>query len=129
MGDLLLHVFRRAGQHILPILPGLLHALVTRLSTALTATFSQILILPFAYLIGNQADVVLNLLQNIHIDGRSGSEILLVAWCDTADFIQGYWNNRVRCEAALTSTPHCLILLVMQYICIEQASAAAHARS
>lgn len=99
VGDLLLHVFRRAGQQILPILPDLLQALVTRLSTAVTATFSQSLILPFAYLIGSQADVVLNLLESISIDGRSGSQILLNAWCDNAEYFQGFWNNRVRSVA------------------------------
>lgn len=97
VGDLLLHVFRRAGTQILPILPQLLQALVVRLSTAVTATFSQSLLLPFAYLIHAQPDTVLELLENVDApDGRKGVQVVLSTWADLADIIQGFWNNRVR---------------------------------
>ena len=100
VGDLLLHVFRRAGAQILPILPQLLQALVVRLSTAITATFSQSLLLPFAYLIHAQADTVVELLESVDApDGRKGIEVVLSTWADLADIIQGFWNNRVRCVA------------------------------
>ena len=96
VGDLLLHVFRRAGPQILPILPDLLRALVLRLSTALTATFSQSLILPFAYLAGTQPDTALEMLEGIEIEGKNGMDMVLGTWCDLAESIQGFWNVRVR---------------------------------
>lgn len=95
VGDLLLHVFRRAGEVILPILPDLLRALVTRLTTAKTSTFTQSLILPFAYLMHNQTDTVLDLLESVNIDGRNGVEILLPAWTENVDSILGFWNIRI----------------------------------
>lgn len=95
VGDLLLHVFRRAGEVILPILPDLLRALVTRLTTAKTSTFIQSLILPFAYLMHSQTDTVLDLLESVNIDGRNGVEILLPAWTENVDSILGFWNIRI----------------------------------
>lgn len=95
VGDLLLHVFRRAGEAILPILPDLLQALLLRLTKAQTSTFTQSLILPFAYLMHSQTETVLDLLENVHIDGRNGVEILLPAWTDNVDSILGFWNIRI----------------------------------
>jgi hypothetical protein len=95
VGDLLLHVFRRAGEAILPILPDLLRALLNRLTTAKTSTFSQSLILPFAYLMQSQCDVVLDLLESVNIQGKTGVEILLTSWVDNVDSIIGFWNIRI----------------------------------
>lgn len=95
VGDLVLHVFRRAGDAILPILPDLLQALLLRLTTAKTSTFTQSLILPFAYLMHNQTDTVLDLLENVNIDGKNGIEILLPAWTENVDSILGFWNIRI----------------------------------
>ena len=96
VGDLLLNVFRKAIEHIVPVLPGLLKALVYRLATAVTATFSQALLLPIAYLMHSHVDVVLELLESIETDGRSGAQIVLGAWSDLAETLQGFWNIRIR---------------------------------
>lgn len=42
IGDLIIHLFRRAGEAILPVLPQLLQAMVARMRTAKTATFLQV---------------------------------------------------------------------------------------
>lgn len=102
VGDLVLHLIRKAGSSVGPVLPQLLEAFVKRLATAETASFSQSLILPFAYLLQAGPDDVLALLEGIRVDGRageparSGLEVLLTSWCDNVDFFQGYWNLKVR---------------------------------
>jgi hypothetical protein len=95
VGDLTLHLIRRAGDRILPVLPDLLRAFVTRLTTALTMTFTQSLVLPFAYLIHTQLDTVLSLVESMEISGRSGLELLISAWTSCHPSIQGYWNTRI----------------------------------
>lgn len=42
IGDLIIHLMRRAGESILPILQQLLEAMATRMTTAKTATFIQV---------------------------------------------------------------------------------------
>ena len=42
IGDLIIHLFRKAGETILPVLPQLLRAMVVRMKTAKTATFLQV---------------------------------------------------------------------------------------
>jgi hypothetical protein len=42
IGDLIIHLFRKAGVTILPVLPQLLQAMVVRMKTAKTATFLQV---------------------------------------------------------------------------------------
>lgn len=42
IGDLIIHLLRRAGEAILPVLPELLQAMVNRMTTAKTATFLQV---------------------------------------------------------------------------------------
>jgi hypothetical protein len=42
IGDLIIHLFRRAGEAVLPVLPQLLQAMVSRMSSAKTATFLQV---------------------------------------------------------------------------------------
>jgi len=42
IGDLIIHLFRKAGETILPVLPQLLQAMVVRMKTAKTATFLQV---------------------------------------------------------------------------------------
>ena len=41
IGDLIIHLLRRAGEAVLPVLPQLLEAMVKRMRTAKTATFLQ----------------------------------------------------------------------------------------
>jgi hypothetical protein len=102
VGDLLLHAFRRAAEQILPILADLLRALVIRLSTALTATYSQSLILPFAYLIHTQMDTVLQLLESVNVEGKTGVQIVLERWCEYVETFQGFWNIRIRYEEVVS---------------------------
>lgn len=42
IGDLIIHLLRKAGQAVLPVLPGLLQAMVARMPTVSTATFAQV---------------------------------------------------------------------------------------
>ncbi|KAG8689246.1 hypothetical protein FRC11_003586, partial [Ceratobasidium sp. 423] len=80
VGDLIIHLFRRSGEQIGPVLPELLQAMVTRIDSAKTATFLQSLIVPFAFLIHTQRDNVLNLLESISVNSKSGLEVLIHAW-------------------------------------------------
>lgn len=43
MGDLIIHLLRKAGTAVLAVLPDLLHAMVKRMMKAQTATFLQVL--------------------------------------------------------------------------------------
>ncbi|KAI0829067.1 ARM repeat-containing protein [Trametes gibbosa] len=95
IGDLLIHLLRRAGEAVLPVLSQLLQAMVTRMKTAKTATFLQSLIIPFAFLIYNQRDTVLSLLESTNVDGRSGLDILIQTWCENAETFQGFWPTRI----------------------------------
>lgn len=42
IGDLIIHLLRRAGDAVLPVLPDLLQAMVNRMVTAKTASFVQV---------------------------------------------------------------------------------------
>ncbi|GAA5867303.1 hypothetical protein JCM1840_005019 [Sporobolomyces johnsonii] len=101
VGDLVIHLLRKAGTSIGPVLPDLLKAFVTRLATAQTAMFTQSMVLPFAYLIHQQLDTVLSLLENLTVPTGADSaprpalEVLLSAWCDYANDFQGFWNQKV----------------------------------
>ncbi|KAL7284955.1 hypothetical protein ACG7TL_000044 [Trametes sanguinea] len=95
IGDLIIHLLRRAGDAVLPVLPQLLQAMITRMRTAKTATFLQSLIIPFAFLIHNQRDTVLSLLEGMNVDGRSGLDILIQTWCENAETFQGFWPSRI----------------------------------
>ncbi|KAF7302737.1 ARM repeat-containing protein [Mycena chlorophos] len=76
IGDLIIHLLRRAGESVLPVLPQLLQAMIARMRTAKTATFTQSLVVPFAFLINNQRDTVLDLLDGMNVDGRPALDIL-----------------------------------------------------
>ncbi|KAG9127318.1 hypothetical protein FRC07_014851 [Ceratobasidium sp. 392] len=95
VGDLIIHLFRRAGEQIGPVLPGLLQAMVVRIESAKTATFLQSLIVPFAFLIYSQRDTVLNMLEASAVGSRSGLEVLVYAWCENAEMLQGNWPSRI----------------------------------
>lgn len=43
IGDLIIHLMRKAGEAVLPVLPELLQAMLLRMKTAKTATFVQVL--------------------------------------------------------------------------------------
>ncbi|KAG5638025.1 hypothetical protein H0H81_002226 [Sphagnurus paluster] len=95
IGDLIIHLLRRAGESVLPVLPQLLQAMVGRMLTAKTATFLQSLVVPFAFLINNQRDTVLTLLEGTNVNGRSGLDILIQTWCENAETFQGFWPSRI----------------------------------
>jgi len=42
IGDLIIHLMRKAGEAVLPVLPELLQAMLSRMKTAKTATFIQV---------------------------------------------------------------------------------------
>ncbi|KAI5824132.1 ARM repeat-containing protein [Schizophyllum commune Tattone D] len=109
IGDLIIHLLRNAGEAVLPVLPELLQAMVNRMLTAKTATFLQSLVIPFAFLITNQRDTVLQLLEGINVNGRSGLDILLQTWCENAETFQGFWPGRVStlglCELLRAARP------------------------
>ncbi|KAF8554336.1 ARM repeat-containing protein [Imleria badia] len=95
IGDLIIHVLRRAGDSVLPVLPELLHAMVERMLIAKTATFLQSLVIPFVFLIHNQADTVLGMLESTSAQGRTALDILIQTWCENAETFQGFWPTRI----------------------------------
>ncbi|KAJ1302683.1 hypothetical protein OPQ81_002999 [Rhizoctonia solani] len=109
VGDLIIHLFRRSGEQIGPVLPELLQAMVTRIDSAKTATFLQSLIVPFALLIYTQRDNVLNLLESTSVNSKSGLEVLIHAWCENAEMLQGNWPSRISalalCQMFISDRP------------------------
>ncbi|KAK0530068.1 hypothetical protein OC835_004125 [Tilletia horrida] len=107
VGDLLIALLRKAGSAVLPALPELLQALVRRVVDAQTASFSQSLIIPFAYLMQEQAPVVLELLESTSVEVTvpnatgaekrtvSGLEALATKWVEDCETFQGFWAQRV----------------------------------
>ncbi|KAK0554348.1 hypothetical protein OC845_000795 [Tilletia horrida] len=107
VGDLLIALLRKAGNAVVPALPDLLQALVRRLVDAQTASFSQSLILPFAYLMQEQAAVVLELLESTSVQvtvptstgseqrSLSGLEALTTKWVEDCETFQGFWAQRI----------------------------------
>ena len=107
VGDLVVALLRKAGDRIAHVLPELLNAMVQRLATAQTATFTQSLIVPVAYLMhdnDDQAKQIMDLLESIqvspHTDSPSaesgnGLEVLCKKWVDNAETFQGFWAQRV----------------------------------
>ena len=73
IGDLIIHLLRRASSSIVPVLPELLQAMVHRMQTAKTATFVQSLVIPFAFLVQTECDTVLSLLEGMNVNGHSGN--------------------------------------------------------
>ena len=102
VGDLIMHLFRKAGSAIAPVLGDLLRAVVNRLSTAILPSFIQSLIIPFAYLFGTEhTEQTIDLLTSfppVNLpDGTStpALDLVLNSWCETAETITGSWNIRV----------------------------------
>ncbi|KAG8780119.1 hypothetical protein FRC20_008445 [Serendipita sp. 405] len=95
-GDLLVTLFRKAGDAVAPMMKPLLEEIVKRLRTAKTATGSQSLIVPYAYLIHKEPDTVLNLLESTVLeDGQNGLQVLLRSWCENAETFIGAWATRI----------------------------------
>ncbi|KAH9962326.1 ARM repeat-containing protein [Russula compacta] len=108
IGDLIIHLFRRAGESVLPVLPDLLQAMLVRMQTAQTASFLQSLIVPFAFLVYSHCDAVVDLLESAWVGegegegGRLGLEVLLNTWCENAATFQGFWPTRISALALCT---------------------------
>ncbi|KAK4689861.1 importin-9, partial [Tremellales sp. Uapishka_1] len=119
VGDLIMHLFRKAGTSMAPVLGDLLRGVVERLSTAQMPSFIQVssvelvrvsfahphpplqsLVLPFAYLFGTEYTQSTIDLLGFSVTLPDGStkpalELVLSAWCETSDTIAGSWNIRV----------------------------------
>lgn len=106
IGDLIIHLFRRAGEGVLPVLPDLLQAMLVRMRSAQTATFLQSLVVPFAFLVYSHCDAALDLLEATRVgegeDSRLGLDVLLNTWCENATTFQGFWPTRVSALALCT---------------------------
>ncbi|KAF5345146.1 hypothetical protein D9758_009691 [Tetrapyrgos nigripes] len=100
IGELIIHLLRRAGDAVVSVLPELLHAMVVRMQSAKTASFVQSLVIPFAFLINSQRDTVLSLLEEMNIQNpsgganRTGLDVLIQTWCENAETFQGFWPSR-----------------------------------
>jgi hypothetical protein len=55
----------------------------------------QSLVIPFTFLIYNQRDTILNLLESSTVDGRPGLHIFIQTFCENAETFQGFWPARV----------------------------------
>ncbi|KAJ7754965.1 armadillo-type protein [Mycena maculata] len=123
IGELIIHLLRRAGESVLPALPELLQAMIGRMTTAKTATFLQSLVIPFAFLINNQRDTVLDLLESMNVDGRSGLDILIQTWCENAETFQGFWPSRIStmalCQLFVSERPALQTLMVKGDIIVK----------
>ena len=100
VGELVMHLFRKAGQGISPVLPDLLRAIAARLTTAKLPSFIQSLVIPFAYLFSTEyTQSTIDLLSQISLDTEEGQksalQVVLSAWCDVNDTLTGSWNIRV----------------------------------
>lgn len=51
--------------------------------------------IPFAFLINNQRDTVLSLLEASNVQDRSSLDILIHTWCENAETFQGFWPTRI----------------------------------
>jgi hypothetical protein len=51
-------------------------------------------VIPFAFLINNQRDTVLALLEEMNVQGRTGLDVLIQTWCENAETFQGFWQSR-----------------------------------
>ncbi|KAJ7269388.1 ARM repeat-containing protein [Mycena haematopus] len=123
IGDLIIHLLRRAGEAVLPVLPQLLQAMIGRMTTAKTATFLQSLVIPFAFLINNQRDTVLDLLEPMNVQGRSGLDIFIQTWCENAETFQGFWPSRIStmglCQLFVSERPSLQNLMVKGDIIVK----------
>ncbi|SAM58032.1 related to KAP114-Member of the karyopherin-beta family, nuclear import [Ustilago bromivora] len=107
VGNLVVALLRKAGDRIAHVLPQLLNAMVQRLATAQTATFSQSLIVPVAYLLHDnheQAKQIMDLLETVQVarsaenaaaESGNGLEVLCKKWVDNVETFQGFWAQRV----------------------------------
>lgn len=120
VGDLIIHLMRKAGEAVLPVLPELLQAMLLSMKTAKTATFIQVLfftrhfeslahpsflqslVVPFNFLIHNQRDTILGLLESSDVEGDSGLNVFVQTLCENVETFQGFWPSRVSTLALIS---------------------------
>jgi hypothetical protein len=90
VGDLIVQLVRKANNHMMPVLPQLLTAIVHRLSGAKIPSFIQSLITVFAYYIHNDLEAVLAFLSNLKIGNQDGLTVLINIWCDNQESFHGF---------------------------------------
>ncbi|KAH9923163.1 armadillo-type protein [Epithele typhae] len=95
IGDLIIHLLRRAGESVLPVLPQLLEAMVRRMRTAKTATFLQVRITFITRAHAPSSGIPSELLENMSVDGTPALEVFVRTWCENAETFQGYWPPRI----------------------------------
>ncbi|OCF34393.1 hypothetical protein I316_03907 [Kwoniella heveanensis BCC8398] len=101
VGELIMHLFRKAGAVMAPVLPDLLRAVVQRLAHAKLPSFIQTLVLPFAYLFGTEYTTsTIDLLSTSSVtlptnESAPALDVVLSAWAEHSDTISGSWNIRV----------------------------------
>ncbi|KAJ7610789.1 armadillo-type protein [Roridomyces roridus] len=100
IGELIIHLLRNVGESVLPSL-----------------------VIPFAFLINNQRDTVLDLLESMNVQGRSGLEILIHTWCENAETFQGFWPARIStlalCQLYVSERPSLQNLMVKGDIIVK----------
>ena len=105
VGDLIVQLVRRAGSHMVHVLPQLLTAIIYRLSSAKMPSFiqvdyintkSQTLVIVFAHYIHTQLDTVLSFLSSLNIETQDGLTVLLNIWCDNHESFHGFHAIKVR---------------------------------
>ena len=126
IGDLIIHLLRRANSSIVSVLPELLQAMVQRMVSAKTATFVQSLVIPFAFLMQSERETVLSLLANMNVNGRSGLDVLIQTWCENAEVFQGFWPSRVStlglCQLLISDRPSLKSIMVKGDMIVTQAT-------
>lgn len=96
VGDLITKVIEKAGPQLQSVLPDLLTAVTRRLEAAQTSTFVQSLSQVFLQLLQTQAETVISFLNGLSINGKTGLEIFLRAWCENYQYFQGYYILKLK---------------------------------
>lgn len=99
VGDLIVQLVRKANNHMLPVLPQLLTAIVHRLTSAKIPSFIQSLITVFAYYIHNDLDTVLSFLSSLQIGNQDGLTLVMNIWCDNQGSFHGFHAIKVSTAA------------------------------
>ncbi|KAI9007390.1 armadillo-type protein [Gaertneriomyces semiglobifer] len=100
VGDLINKLIQKAGDRLVPVLPQLLSALANRLKDARMPSFIQQLVMVFVHLLNTQPQaLVIDFLATMDLDGRSGLEVVVNAWCDTFGDFHGFYNIKASAVA------------------------------
>ncbi|ORX50392.1 ARM repeat-containing protein [Piromyces finnis] len=117
LGDLINKLILKGGNDIAQILPDLLTAITRRVAISKNTIFIQSMICVFAQLIQSQMETVTSFLSQLNIEGKSGLEIILGAWCEHSDSFQGVFKTKL-CTVSLsklfTSTEQNLQYVMVQ---------------